>query len=185
LSKEPLLIHPGTLLLSEPFMQDPLFGRAVVLVCHHDEEGSFGLILNKPAANPFEEETDHPMSKMPFFAGGPVETNSMFFIHPLSYLKECILIRDGWYWQGKYEDLLEAMEESAFTPENGRLFVGYAGWGEGQLQAELEREDWMVYNGPLDEILKLEPDQLWKTLLQKMGPYFRMVSNFPTDPSLN
>ncbi len=185
LPTEKIWLGPGTLLLSEPFMQDHMFGRAVVLLCHHDEEGSFGLILNKPGANPFEEETDHPLAGFPFFGGGPVETNSMFFIHDLTYLKDSILIRDGVCWQGDYEGLIEAIEEKAFTSKNGRLLVGYAGWGKDQLEEELEKEDWMVYNGPIDFILNTEPENLWKETLQKMGPYYKMVSNFPSDPSLN
>jgi putative transcriptional regulator len=185
LAKEQVLLRPGTLLLSEPFLKDPLFGRAVVLLCHHDEDGSFGLILNKPAANPFAEEREHPMSELPFFGGGPVETNCMFFVHRLSYLPEAIPIRDGLYWQGKYEHLLEAVEEGEFQPETGRLFVGYAGWGEGQLEAELEREDWVVYNGSLNNILGENPQDLWQIMLRKTGPYYRMFSSFPPDPSLN
>ncbi len=185
MEKETQTVRPGTLLLSEPFMQDALFGRAVVLICHHDKDGSFGLILNKPAANPFEESEDHPLATFPFFGGGPVETNNMFFIHTLSYLPETVLIKDGICWQGEYESLIEAIAEGAFHSENGRLLVGYTGWSEGQLQEELENEDWMVYNGPIDFLLKAEPSQLWKDLLQTMGPYYKMVSNFPSDPSLN
>ena len=186
MAKEKVTIGPGTLLISEPFMQDALFGRAVVLVCHHDEEGSFGLILNKPAANPFEEsEEEHPLSGFPFFGGGPVDITSMFFIHSLTYLPESVLLKDGICWQGDYAALLEAIDENAFRPDNGRLLVGYTGWGEGQLVAELEAEDWMVYNGPIDQILTEEPGTMWKNLLQNMGPYYRMVSNFPTDPNLN
>jgi hypothetical protein len=91
----------------------------------------------------------------------------------------------GWDASGNYEALLEAIEENAFRKDNGRLLVGYTGWGEGQLEEELEREDWMIYNGPIENILSLEVDVMWKTLLQNMGPYYKMVSNFPTDPNLN
>lgn len=185
LEKETIIIQPGTILLSEPFMQESMFGRSAILICHHDSEGSFGLILNKPAANPFEEDEVHPLKDFPFFAGGPVEVNHMFFVHQLTYLPETVMLKDGLCWQGEYEALLEAIEEKAFHPQNGRFLVGYSGWGEGQLEDELKSEDWMVYNGPIDDILKIEPENLWKHLLQKMGPYYRMVSNFPTDPSLN
>jgi putative transcriptional regulator len=109
----------------------------------------------------------------------------MFFIHSLTYLPESVLLKDGICWQGDYAALLEAIDENAFRPDNGRLLVGYTGWGEGQLVAELEAEDWMVYNGPIDQILTEEPGTMWKNLLQNMGPYYRMVSNFPTDPNLN
>lgn len=186
MSKELPIVGPGTILLAEPFMQESMFGRAVVLICHHDADGSFGLILNKPAANPFQEDFEnHPLRDFPFFAGGPVETNHMFFVHQLSYLTDSVFLKDGICWQGDYDALLEAIEEQAFNPTNGRFLVGYSGWGEGQLEEELKGEDWMVYNGPIDDILKIDASEIWKHILQKMGPYYKMVSNFPTDPSLN
>jgi putative transcriptional regulator len=63
--------------------------------------------------------------------------------------------------------------------------VGYAGWSENQLETEIANEEWMLYNGPIDFILETNPLQLWKELLQRMGPYYKMVSNFPSDPNLN
>lgn len=186
MSKELPNIRPGTVLLAEPFLQASLFGRAVVLICHHDAEGSFGLILNKPAANPFDEEMEsHPLKNLPFFAGGPVETNHLFFVHQLTYLPDSVLLKDGICWQGDFDALLESIEEKAIYSDRIRFLVGYSGWGEGQLEEELKSEDWMVYNGPIDDILQLDASEIWKHLLKKMGPYYKMVSNFPTDPSLN
>jgi putative transcriptional regulator len=65
------------------------------------------------------------------------------------------------------------------------MLLGYAGWGAGQLEEELENDDWMVYNGPVDIIFQTEEDKLWKEILSRMGPYYKMVSNYPTDPGLN
>lgn len=186
MSSEKVYIGPGTLLIAEPFLQEPLFGRSVILICHHDDQGSFGLILNKPAANPFsEEDQDHPLVHFPFFAGGPVESNSMFYIHSLPDIPEAVPVKDGIFWQGDYHALLGAIEDEQFRPDTGKLLVGYAGWSEGQLQEELEREDWMVYNGSISGIFEIEADQMWKRLLENMGPYYKMISNFPIDPSLN
>jgi putative transcriptional regulator len=175
----------GSVLLSEPFLRNPLFERAVILLCHYDEDGAMGLILNKIAENPFEEEEDHPLFSFPFYTGGPVETDSMFFVHHLSDLPESEVIKDGVCWQGRYEDLLEAVKAKEFSKENCRLLVGYAGWEKGQLEGELEREDWMVYNGSIRNILKMPSETMWKDILAQMGPYYRMVSNFPLDPGLN
>ena len=178
-------LQSGTILLAEPFLQDSLFGRSVVLLCHYDEDGAFGLILNKSAGNPFEEDESHPLSGFPFFAGGPVETDSMFFVHKLSGLPETVPLRDDICWQGRYEDLLEAVKTKEFQKENCRLLIGYAGWEKGQLEDELAREDWMVYNGSIGGILRYPVESMWKELLSGMGPYFKMVSNFPRDPGLN
>ena len=182
---EKVVLQSGSILLAEPFLQDPLFGRAVILLCHYDEDGAFGLILNKSAGNPFEEENDHPLAEFPFYAGGPVETDSMFFVHSLKGLPESVPLRDGISWQGRYEDLLEAVKAKEFNPENSRLLIGYSGWEKGQLEGELAREDWMVYNGPIAEILHYSPETMWKDILKGMGPYYKMISNFPMDPGLN
>jgi putative transcriptional regulator len=69
LSKEPSYLGVGTILIAEPFAKDPMFGRSVVLICHYDKEGALGLILNKPAANPFEEDPDHPLSRFHIYGG--------------------------------------------------------------------------------------------------------------------
>lgn len=178
-------VGSGSVLLSEPFLQDPLFQRSVILLCHYDEEGALGLILNKNAANPFEEEKTHPLCDFPFFAGGPVETDSMFFVHQLDGLPEAVTIKDGICWQGRYEDLLESVRAKEFNKANCRILIGYSGWEKGQLEGELEREDWMVYNGPIANILTMPAETMWKDILSQMGPYYKMVSNFPQDPGLN
>lgn len=177
-------IGAGSILLAEPFLQDEHFSRAVVLICHYDEEGAFGLILNKKGLNPFDGNP-HPLAGYPFFEGGPVEKNSMFFVHRLKGLPESIPLRDGLHWQGRYEDLLEAVKAREFENGNCRLLMGYAGWEKGQLEGEILREDWMVYNGSISGILQLPAETMWKDVLRSMGPYYRMVSNFPPDPSLN
>ncbi len=185
LASEKICLGPGTLLLAEPFMQDPLFGRAVVLLCQHDDDGSFGFIINKPVESPFAEGDDHPLAGFPFYSGGPMDNHSVFFVHQLSALKEAIPLQDGFFWQGDYDELLDAIENHEVTEKNFRLILGYSGWGAGQLEEELEKGFWMVNNGPLDYILETEAAHLWKEILQRMGPYFKMVSNFPSDPTLN
>ncbi len=185
MESEKILLGPGTLLLSEPFMQDPLFGRSVVLLCHHDEEGSLGLILNKRIDNPFDDSSEHPLTGFSFFCGGPVDKDSLFFVHRLPELKEAVPLREGLFWQGDFDDLLIAIENGEFTENNGRMMMGYAGWGAGQLEEELENEDWMVYNGSFELIFQADEEKLWKEILSRMGPYYKMVSNYPTDPGLN
>ena len=185
LPKDPLYLGVGTILIAEPFANDAMFGRSVVLISYYEKDGALGLILNKPAVNPFEEDPNHPLSRFHFFGGGPMATNSMYYVHMLSYLKNSCLLKDGIYWQGDYDSLLDAVDDNAFRSDNGRLLVGYAGWSENQLETEIANEEWMLYNGPIDFILKTDPGHLWKELLQRMGPYYKMVSNFPSDPSLN
>jgi len=182
---ETYIIRPGTLLLSEPFGQDPLFGRAVVLICQVNPEGTIGLILNKEAKCTPEFEDSECLSPFRFYEGGPVEKDLLFFIHKIEGLLESQSIKDGIFLQGNYDALLQAVDQKEFTPENGRFFLGYSGWETGQLEEEIDREEWMIYEGPIDFIFGIEPESIWKEVLQKMGPYYRMISNFPKDPTLN
>lgn len=173
-------LRPGTILLAEPFLKEPSFSRSAVLLCHIDEEGALGLVLNKPIDNPFPPDSGHPFRSLPFFSGGPVDEDHLFFLHQLS-IPESISLKDGIFWQGAFESLADLkLDETQI-----RFFLGYSGWEAGQLEAEIEEDAWLIYNGPIGNLFQIPPEKLWKTLLEYMGPYFRMVSNFPLDPNLN
>lgn len=174
-------IKPGSILLAEPFLKEPPFARAAILLCHLDEEGALGLVLNKPIDNPFQTKPEHPFFKAGLFSGGPVDSDHLFYLHQNEKVPGAIHLKEGMYWQGDFQSVKD------FVDQNGssRFFLGYSGWESGQLENEIKEDTWLVYNGSLAGILTIEPELLWKELLQRMGPYFRMVSNFPIDPSLN
>ena len=134
----------GRLLLSEPFMGDYYFGRSVVLLAEHNEEGSFGIVLNKPITDPFNEIVkDFPDFDGQLFVGGPVETESLFFIHTLGDAIEGSLeIGSGLYWGGDIEIVKEMILLNAITPDDIRFSVGYSGWSPNQLNDELKRNSW-------------------------------------------
>lgn len=177
----------GRLLLSEPFLGDSYFGRSVVLLAEHNEEGSFGIVLNKPIADPFNEIVkDFPDFEGKLFVGGPVETESLFFVHTLGDAIEGSLeIGSGLYWGGDIEIVKEMILLNAITPDDIRFSVGYSGWSPNQLNDELKRNSWLVSKGLNKNILKIAPDQMWKKLLAPMGEEYKHWPKFPTNPGLN
>ena len=177
----------GRLLLSEPFMGDYYFGRSVILLAEHNEEGSFGVILNKPALSGFNEVVqDFPEFDAPVYLGGPVETNALFYIHTLGdQIEGSIEISDGLFWGGDIESIKEMILLKMVKPNDIRFYVGYSGWGADQLKSELKKNSWLVSRADNKTILSADPLDLWGNLLDKMGDEYRYWKKFPIDPNMN
>ena len=177
----------GKLLIAEPFLNDPYFKRSVVLLTEHNEKGSFGFILNKPVDLQLTEAVDGlPDFDAALHLGGPVGRETMHFLHTLGKeIKGSIKIMDGLYWGGDFEQLKSLMNTKQIDTDQVKFFVGYAGWGDKQLDSELNRDDWIVIPGNLKYIMTSQPDDLWKNILQEKGSEYAILSNFPVDPSFN
>jgi len=177
----------GRILLSEPFMGDYYFGRSVILLAEHNDEGSFGIILNKPVSAGFNEVLkDFPEFNAPLYLGGPVETNSLFYIHTLGEsLEGAVEILDGLYWGGEIEMLKEMILLNTVKPKDIRFFIGYSGWAADQLGTELKRNSWVITRAPRNKLMKMDPLNLWGDLLDKMGDTYKYWSKFPIDPNMN
>ncbi len=182
-------LHPakGRLLLSEPLMGDFYFGRAVVLIAEHDNDGTFGLVLNKPMNHKFNDIVkDFPDFDGSLFLGGPVEPNSLFFIHTVGDIVEGALeIGSGLYWGGDINIIKDMITYGSITPNDIRFSIGYSGWSPNQLQDELKRNSWLISTGLTKDILKIEPESMWEQLLSPLGEKYKYWPNFPSDPGLN
>ncbi len=177
----------GRLLISEPFLPDPNFERTVVLLCEHNEEGSFGFVLNKPSILKLSEvmERIHNMDEI-IYVGGPVQQDSLHYIHRNMILENAIQIGDGISWGGSFENLILLAETKQISAADIRFFLGYSGWGPGQLETELESDSWIVCDLVTDQLLFDTDSQLmWKKALGNLGGRFSMYSNYPVDPRLN
>lgn len=178
----------GDLLISEPFLQDENFIRSVVLLCEHSEEGSFGLIINKPSILKLGElvETLDFLDKA-VFVGGPVEQNTLHFIYfGENALEGSISLGENIWWGGDFESLVEKLKLGLFNPDLVRFFLGYSGWGAEQLNDELSDETWIICRENLDEnTWDFTPEELWRNLLKNMGGEFKVIANYPLDPRLN
>ncbi|MCK4568949.1 MAG: YqgE/AlgH family protein [Bacteroidales bacterium] len=177
----------GKILISEPLLSDNYFKRSVVLLAEHNEEGSFGIIMNKPIDNKFNEiVTDFPEFGGQLFLGGPVSNSSLFFIHTLGKLVENSLkIMEGLYWGGDIESIRELMLLKQINPNQIRFCVGYSGWSSKQLDDELQKNSWLVSGLPAEALMNTEPDKLWEYALKKLGDEYSYWENFPIDPELN
>lgn len=177
----------GRLLISEPFLADPYFRRTVVLLCEHNAEGSFGFVLNKFIDVGVNELVDDlPNIETRISVGGPVKSGNLYYIHTLGErLASSLEIVDGVFMGGDFEQLKELIRLGKVSNKHVRFFVGYAGWGQDQLDEEMAERSWLVSKCDKREIMDFRNDDLWSNTLKKMGNEFAMLANFPEDPSLN
>ena len=131
-------IKTGSVLLAEPFMFDSNFKRSAILLCEHNEEGSIGFILNKELDMQVDELiADFPSFDGKVFFGGPVQTDTIHYIHNVgNLLEDSVKVVPGVYWGGDFEKLKFLIQSDMIKPHNIRFFVGYSGWSDGQLGDE-------------------------------------------------
>ena len=180
--------HSGEVLLSEPTMNSLHFGRSVVLLIDHsEEEGTFGLIMNKPLRIKLNEVVDTFNDyDAPVYLGGPVSDNQIYFMHTLGDLiPDSCKIMEGLYWGGNSEILNTLIEQGIANKNNVRFFLGYSGWEKGQLVDELEGNSWAVGKANSHLLFNTPADQLWKTILDRMGKEYALWSRFPKNPEEN
>lgn len=177
----------GRILISEPFMMDPSFKRTVVLLCDHQDEGSFGLILNRPLnMNLNEVLPELELHDFPLYYGGPVGKDTLHFIHAKEDMFEDALpISSGLAYGGDFERLKQLLEDKEFNNESIRFFVGYSGWSAGQLDLELKEKSWIVSKTEKEDVFDSKSSEMWESSLVNMGGSYQLMAKFPEDPSLN
>lgn len=178
---------PGKILISEPFLYDYYFKRSVVLLAEHNKEGSFGVIINKPMTLRFDEVVkDFPNFGANIYLGGPVSTDSLFFLHTLGdTISGSLPVLDGLYWGGDLEQVKTMITLGQLSNDNIRFFVGYSGWMAKQLDMELKRDSWLVSKLTAEQVMHSNPDDLWKKTIKSLGDEYAAWTNLPTDPGLN
>lgn len=178
----------GSVLISEPFLDDDYFSRSVIILCEHNNEGSFGFVLNKyvdsEVGDIFPEFTEHDIR---ISIGGPVDHSNLFYIHTLgSEIKKSFLIKDDLYLGGDFEQLKELIKIEPKKAKQIKFFIGYSGWGEQQLEKELKEKSWLVLNDVSSKtIIDTSKEDIWKDILIKLGGRFKVMSKFPINPSDN
>jgi putative transcriptional regulator len=180
----------GKLLLSEPFSQDPNFKRTVVLLASHNEEGSVGFVLNRPMELRLEQIVDDfEHSTLPIWDGGPVQRDSLFYIHTLGdAIPDSIPITGDLYWSGNFETVKALIKGRKVDESELRLFIGYSGWSSQQLENEIANNSWLVAPATLDVVMNAGKDtdeKLWKEVIKGMGKDYSILANFPENPLWN
>lgn len=181
-------LQAGQLLLSEPFMFDENFKRTVVLVCEHSEEnGTVGLIVNKPIKLRLNEVIeDFPAFNGRLFLGGPVGTDTIQFLHNRGeIIEESIKLAENLYWGGNFDQLKSMIEKGDIAPNEVHFFLGYSGWSLGQLDEELKNNSWIITGATQKYIFETPADNLWKEVMKEMGGIYETMSSYPENPILN
>ena len=177
----------GSILVSEPYLADPNFERTIILLCEHNAEGSFGFVLNKPSQAKITDLIEGMKNfNATVYVGGPVQQDTLHYIHCLDTLEDAVEIGNGIYWGGNFEQLNLMLLSQKLTDADLKFYLGYSGWSEGQLEEELKANSWIVSDN-VDEklIFETNPEIMWQKALKAMGGRFSVYSNYPVDPRLN
>lgn len=178
----------GKILISEPFLADPNFSRAVIIIAEKSNEGSLGFVLNNKSSLILSDVIqNNKIAEIPIFIGGPVEIDNLFFIHksPFKELGEEVIV-DNLCWGDNFDVLIHLLENNKIKTEDFKLFLGYSGWEKQQLEHEVEENSWLVSNKfNSQSLLLLDGNELWKQMLSNLGEKYAHLRNFPISPNLN
>lgn len=173
----------GQMLIAMPGMPDPRFARSVIYVCAHGPEGAMGLVVNRvfnavdfvELADQMGLETDATWPHLPVFFGGPVETERGFVLHSTDFIRDGTLVVDDDVALTATLDILRAMGEQR-GPRKGLLALGYAGWGPGQLDAEIQANGWLTAPAEPSLLFDLEVERKWERAIATLGIHPAMLS---------
>lgn len=179
----------GSILISEPFLQDAYFQRSVVLLVEHAKEGSMGFVLNKKTellVNTFFADLEN-CPDMPIYLGGPVSANRLFFIHSLGDLiiPNSLKINEHLYFDGEFSALQRYIRNGHPIEGKVKFLLGYSGWQEGQLNNEITKNSWVVSHASSRNVLLAEGEDFWKESLESLGSQYETWTKYPKDPYLN
>ena len=177
----------GQFILDNGRLQGSFFHRTVILICQHDADGAFGLIVNRCTQN---KVGDALVAKLPdaikaenLFLGGPVQPQALSFLHHEAYLPDANVMPN--LDLGHSLDELMEIADSFSPTQRLKVFAGYAGWSPGQLDDEMKRETWMTHPASTELIFHSEPDSLWRAILRAKGSKYKLIAEAPEDPSRN
>ncbi len=178
----------GVFLLSEPFLDNDYFRRSVILLCEHNEEGSFGFVLNNFLEHKFVGLPKPVLaSNSEISVGGPVEIANLYFIHTFGeQVPGSTELISGIFLGGDYDALQDAIKKSENPEKNVRYFLGYSGWDKNQLNQEIEEKSWIVCDPQNNSwIMDTKKKDLWESCLRFLGGKYKMFAQFPINPNNN
>jgi putative transcriptional regulator len=180
-------VKENMLLIADPFLKDEHFKRSVIYLCSHSSEGSVGFALNRLfeySLNQLISGIDH--CNIPVYIGGPVELDSIHFIHQYPLLiPDSQQVSETTFWGGDLDFAKELIARNELNLKKIKFFIGYSGWGADQLNDELKEKSWLL-SQPNDSIIfNTSPELVWKESILQMGPDYKDLVNYPLDPQLN
>lgn len=177
----------GQLLLDNGRLGGSFFHRTVLIICEHNSEGAFGLVLNRPTG---QKVGDALTSNLPdtlkqdeLFLGGPVQPQALSYLHSDEYLPDANVIANL-NLNHSLDELIE-LGDSFSATQKVKVFAGYAGWSPGQLDDEMKRNTWLTHPASLELVFHTPPDELWPLILKQKGWKYRLIADQPEDLSAN
>lgn len=184
-----LELGKGIFLVAAPRLRDPNFRQSVVLLCEHGPEGALGVIVNRPTAMsisealpqvPIMEGEGHVL-----YAGGPVQTNQVMLLYRGEQLPEnSHHVFDGVCLGGDV-GVVERILTGIGKGGAFRAYLGYSGWGPGQLEAEMKTGSWITLPADSTIVFEKDPGLVWQEILLTLGEQYRHYAEMPFDPSCN
>ena len=161
----------GKVLISEPFLYDEMFGRSVILLVDHSTDGTMGLVLNKPLPLSLNDVLKEfkDISNIPIYKGGPLSTDTLFYLHTLKDVEDSLQIGKGVYLNGDFDAIRR-----------------YILQGNDQLCQEIEENTWLIGSTSIASLMNEKGSaELWKNVLGQLGGKYEIWSRFPQIPTLN
>jgi putative transcriptional regulator len=178
----------GKLLISDPFLDEDYFRRSVVYLCEHNDDGSFGFVVNNfISINLNELDESLPKVETHISLGGPMEVNSLYFIHQFGdQIENSAEISPGVFLGGDFQQLSNKIVEDESNISKVRFIIGYAGWKRKQLQEEIENNAWIVkeLSSPF-QLFESKSRLSWKRMMFDLGGKYKIMSKFPLTPMNN
>jgi putative transcriptional regulator len=158
-----------------------------VFLCEHQEQGSFGFVLNRKYENTIDELIPELEGhKIPVYYGGPVQMDTIHFLHQYpEQIPGSLEVVNGVYWGGDFEKVVEMIRQDEIDEAKIRFYIGYSGWSSGQLTDELKEKSWLTLMGTRKLIFHQQYEEIWKESLKQLGGDYEIMINFPIDPQLN
>ncbi len=177
----------GKLLISEPFLPDTFFNRSLIYLTEHNEKGSVGFIINKSInINVTDALEGFPGWNEKLTMGGPVAPDTLHYLHTMGDLiPGSMWVSDNIYWGGDIENIKEMISSGKAGAGDIRFFLGYSGWGEGQLERELKENSWVIADVAPEIVMKYRKDDSWKMVLRSLKKRYRLWAEFPESPEMN
>lgn len=177
----------GQLLLDSGQLSGSFFQHTVVLICQHDAEGAFGLVLNramgKSVSDMIVADLPEALKECSLYLGGPVQPSALSFLHSDALLPDANVM-PNLSLSHSIDELVELGE--AFSPTRKlKMFAGYAGWSPGQLENEMKHKAWLTHPASLELVFDTAPEQLWQGILRLKGGKYRLLAQSPEDLSSN
>jgi putative transcriptional regulator len=179
-------VQAGAILMAEPFSDDYFFKRSVVLLCEHRRDGTVGFVLNNTTGLVVSDVlTDFEDDRFKLFIGGPVQQDSLHFLHTAGDLiSGGMEVASGIWWGGDFDQLVTYISSGLIEPHDVRFFAGYAGWSKGQLEEELADGHWLISDMDISYLTQTPYKNLWQHALMQKGGHYSLLGALPSEEQL-